>query len=105
MKENMSKDEVVELIKSNLNLEGWMGVICMGCRPKNQFANPATANVEVGTITWVCPRCAFINLLIFRKEIPVFMSPDYGIFGDVIVEAYKELEIDLNFDFSQLSYA
>lgn len=106
MKQDLTKDEVAELIKGNLNLEGWMGVICMGCRPKNDAPHPATSNVEIGTTTWICPRCNFINLLIFRKQLPVFMYPDYGILGSVIVRAYEDLAmVDLNFDFEQLSYA
>lgn len=106
MKQDLTKDEVVELIKGNLNLEGWMGVICMGCRPKNDAPHPATANVEIGTTTWICPRCNFINLLIFRKQLPVFMYPDYGVLGSVIVKAYEDLAmVDLDFDFEQLSYA
>ena len=51
MKQDLNKDEVVELIKSNLNLDGWMGIVCMGCRPKNDAPHPATANVEIGTVT------------------------------------------------------
>lgn len=102
MKDDITKDELIEMIKSNLNIDGWQGVVCLGCKPKQNAPFPAKANVEMGIVNWICPRCGFINLLTFRKRLPVFTHPDFGILGSVIVEAYKELELDLNFDFEAL---
>lgn len=98
MKDNLTKDEVVELIKSSINIEGWRGVKCMGCTPKQDAPYPATANVLIGLETWQCPRCNFVNLLTYTKISPIYRYPEYGALGSVIIEAYSELELDLNFD-------
>lgn len=98
---NKTKDDIVEIIKSNLNHEGWQGVVCLGCR-QTEFRKPATANVEIGTELWKCPDCGFNNLLTFRKPLPIFTHPQFGVLGNIIIEAYAELEMNLNFDFEQL---
>lgn len=93
MKEDLTKDEVTELILSNLNLEGWKGGVCYGCKPRNDAPFPATVNLESYVESWVCPKCGFTNIFTWRKPLPIFMYPDFGILGSVIIEAYKELEM------------
>jgi hypothetical protein len=92
MKEDLTKEEVEELIKSNF-VNGWMGGVCYGCKPRNDAPYPATVNIESHIESWTCPRCNFVNIFTWRKQLPIFLYPDYGVLGSVIIEAYKELEI------------
>jgi hypothetical protein len=103
MNDDLTKNEAIELILSNLNIDGWKGGICLGCKPKNDSPYPATVNIEASVETWKCPRCGFINLFTFRPQLPIFLYPDYGVLGSVIISAYEELEIDLNLDLTTLS--
>lgn len=93
MKEDMTKEEVIELITSNLNLNGWKGEVCYGCKPRNDNPFPSTVNVESYVDSWVCPKCGFVNIFTWRKQLPIFLYPDYGILGSTIIAAYEELEM------------
>lgn len=96
MREDLTVEECAELILSNLNLDGWKGEVCMGCRPKNDAPFPATVNITMDTETWECPRCKFVNVFTWRKVKPVHLYPDYGVEGSVIIKAYEMLGIEKN---------
>jgi hypothetical protein len=93
MREDLTKEEVIELILSDLNLEGWKGAVCYGCKPKNDAPFPATLNIESYVNTWACPRCGFVNIFTWRKQLPIFLYPDFGVLGSVIIKAYETTEM------------
>lgn len=88
---NYTKDEIVEILQSHPEHEGWIGIECPDCcsYPDVYKYGKVTANVEKGTIQWQCPRCRMIAII--HKELPIHLSPTYGVSGLAIIAAYEEL--------------
>ena len=86
-------EELEELIKSDLNMDGWRGYSCKGCKPKQEYPFPAMINLPLYVQEWTCPRCGFVNILTWQKILPVIDYVDYGANGSDIVKVYQKIEL------------
>jgi hypothetical protein len=87
----MTKDEIVEMLQSHPDHEGWVGIVCWSCPFPKEVKLRVTANVPLGEWIWICPKCRFHTIVANAQTYPIFPSPTYGVSGLAIMEAYEEL--------------